>query len=349
MIRRTTAWAAAVLLTLSGCTAGGAVAAAPARPEGVQPPEDKVNNALSCLVRRSFAPSDVRPPKLAGGKLIAGVDLSDTTMSHWNATSHQFEGFNIDLLLAVARSLWPGADPRDKITFRAVPPGTGALAQLDPAHAQHVDVVATSLTATCERAALAYFSTDYLDSGQTALVRRVPGIGSPAVRPEFAGMEQLGGRRVCAPRLTTSLAAIRRYRTASGQALVPVQTEHSIDCLVMLRQGQVDAASTDENILRGFAELAPDTILVTDPPREPSCAYNVTKTGCTWFTDEPHAFAFSRGDEPLVRYFNYVLQGMRATPGGKFGEWGRAHDEWLSMHPDEGMPDAGPSVAVWPW
>ncbi|GAA2500558.1 transporter substrate-binding domain-containing protein [Winogradskya humida] len=348
MLRRTTAWAAAVLLALSGCAAAGdATGAAPARPEGVGPPGEKDNDALSCLVRRSFPPSDVRPPKLAGGKLVAGVDLSDTTMSHWNAASHQFEGFNIDLLLAVARSLWPGADPRSKITFRAVPPGTGALKQLDPLHKQHVDVVATSLTATCERAALAYFSSDYLDSGQTALVRRVPGIGSPALRPEFAGMEELGGRRVCAPRETTSLTAIRRYRTASGRALVPVQTEHSIDCLVMLRQGQVDAASTDENILRGFAAMAPDTMLVTDPPREPSCAFNAKKKDCTWFTDEPHSFAFGRGDEALVRYFNYVLQGMRDTD--KSGEWGRAHDEWLPTHPDEGMPAAGPSVTVWPW
>src|SRR5207244_2954286 len=108
---------------------------------------------------------------------------------------------------------------------------------------------------------------DYLDSGQTALVRRAPGIGTIVDRPQFAGMEELAGHRVCAARGTSALANLYAYRTAAGGELVPVQAGHAIDCLVMLRQGQVDAVSTEENTLRGFAQMATDTMLVTEPPR----------------------------------------------------------------------------------
>lgn len=341
----TTALGAVVLLCLGGCPLPGDPAAAPpAVPEGVSPVPSEEPGTAACVVRTSFPPSGTRPAAIARRKLIAGVDLSDPAMSHWNASSRRFEGFNIDLLLAVARELWPGRDPRSQITFRAVPPGSDALRQLDPDNPQHVDVVATSLTATCERAHQVYFSDAYLDSGQTALVRRAPGIASRVDRPQFAGMEELGGRRVCAAKGTTALANLRRYRTAAGAAPEPVQAEHPIDCLVMLRQREVDAVSAEENVLRGFALMAPDTTLVTQPPRQRSCAYNVDKKTCTWFTDEPHAFAFGRHDRELTAYVNHVLRTMRGS-----GEWERAHERWLELHPDKGMPSPGPAVEEWPW
>ena len=338
----------AVLLALTGCAVRAEpIAASSAEPEGVltAAPDEDPASATRCLVRRSFPPSAARPGTVAARTLIAGVDLSDPTMSHWNAATRQFEGFNIDLLLAVAQRLWPGADPRKKITFRAVQPGTEALARLDlsPEDPGYVDVVATSITATCEQAARVLFSNDYLDSGQTALVRRAPGIGTINDRPQYAGMDELGGHRVCAGAGTTSLTNVQRYRTRTGQRLIAVQAEHPIDCLVLLRQGAVDAVSTDENVLRGFTLMAPDTTLVTEPPQRQSCKFNQQKP-CTWFTDEPHAFAFGRGNRELTGYVNYVLETMRDS-----GVWARAHERWLGQHPDLGMPVPGPPVQEWPW
>ncbi|WP_433393240.1 transporter substrate-binding domain-containing protein [Micromonospora sp. KLBMP9576] len=336
---RRAACLAALLAVLSGCTGPATPASAPpARPPGVaQVPTTDTAGGV-CPVRRSLPP-DPTPPRriLDKGELVAGVDPSDATMSHWDAGSQRFEGFNIELMLAVTRALWPADDPRDRLTFKAVPPGQGAFTMLENGE---IDVVATSLTASCERARRVLFSNDYLDSGQTVLVRRRTD-GSP----EFAGIEQLGGRRVCAAANTTSLAMIAGYRTAAGARPVPVQAVHPIDCLVMLRQGQVDGVSTDDNILLGFTRMAPDTTLVTEAPRPDlrSCAYHRDEN-CTWFTDEPHAFAFhlTEGRE-LVAFVNHVLA---RPPTAKV--WQDAHERWLAGHRDRGMPSPEPPTTDWP-
>ncbi|MCX4473524.1 transporter substrate-binding domain-containing protein [Micromonospora sp. NBC_01655] len=345
--------AGVLLLAVAACTAvpPDSTTVPAAAPSGVQQiaAGGEPANAI-CTVRSSFAPSSTPPRAILGRApgqgLVAGVDPSDATMSHWNAVTQQFEGFNIDLLLAVVRAIWPGEEPRKRLTFKVVPPGQGAFEMLAPDHPDRVDVIATSLTASCERAKQVVFSNDYLDSGQTALVRRVD--GRPDGPPEYTGIEQLGGRRVCAAARTTSLAAIASYRTADGAHPVPVQAAHAIDCLVMLRQGQVDAVSTDENILIGFTRMAPDTVLVTESPRDnaPFCRYHDGRRPCTWFTDEPHAFAFAR-DNPdsveLARFVNHVLESTRAS-----GAWSAAHQQWLADHPDRGQPTPGPPVTSWP-
>jgi polar amino acid transport system substrate-binding protein len=338
--------AAALLLAgTTACAASSGPTAAPpaAPPEVTTVPTLAPRAGGFCTVRQSYPASPVRPARvLARGKLVVGVDPSDATMSHWDARNQRFEGFNIDLVVEVARAIWPGRDPRSMIEFRAVKPGQGAfdvLAGPDPVH-----LIATSLTASCRRARDVVFSNDYLDSGQTALVRRVDG------RPEFAGLDDLGGHRVCAAAQTTSLETVAGYRTRTGGRLVPVRAVNAIDCLVMLRQHQVDAVSTDENILLGFARMAPDTTLVTDPPAGNAefCAYHVNRPDrpCTWLTDEPHAFAVAKGDVELVRFVNQVLETTRG------GVWQRAHDRWLGLppseHPDRGMPSPGPTVTSWP-
>ncbi|MFG3708247.1 transporter substrate-binding domain-containing protein [Micromonospora sp. NPDC047670] len=339
---RRRARAASLALLLAGLAGCGAPAASnsapPARPPGVATAPTTDAAGAICPVRRSL-PAVGTPPAhvLARGELVAGVDPSDATMSHWDARTQRFEGFNIELMLAVARAIWPTEDPRKKLTFKVVPPGQGAFTMLEQGD---IDVVATSLTATCQRARRVVFSNDYLDSGQTVLVReRAEGV------PEYAGMEQLGGRRVCAAANTTSLAMIAGYRTAAGERPVPVQADHSIDCLVMLRQGQVEGVSTDENILLGFAQMAPDTMLVTEPPRRDRqfCAYHRDEE-CTWFTDEPHAFAFhlDNGRE-LAAYVNHVLASPRTAT-----VWRQAHDRWLAGHRDRGMPSPGPATTRWP-
>ncbi|WBB80531.1 transporter substrate-binding domain-containing protein [Micromonospora sp. WMMD882] len=329
--------AATLTLVVAACAASTVPATAPAPlPAGVaEAPTGEPANDL-CTVRRSFAPSEQRPARV-GDRLVVGVDPSDATMSYWNAQEQTFQGFLIDLVLEVARALWPREDPRGRVTFKVVPPGQGPFALLA---AGEIQMIATSLTASCGRARQVIFSNDYLDSGQTALVRKVDG------RPQFRGMEQLGGRRVCAARETTSLKAIAGYRTAAGRALVPVSAPHPVDCLVMLRQGQVDAVSTDENILVGLAEIAPDTTLVTEPPpgNRKFCDYHTGRDAgtCTWFTDEPHAFALD--NEELARFVNHVLESTRAS-----GVWRRAHERWLRGHPDRGMPTPGqPPVTDWP-
>src|SRR5207244_6253224 len=120
---------------------------------------------------------------------------------------------------------------------------------------------ADSMTITCARLRQVAFSTDYFDAGQKILVTR----GSPV-----RGAGDLTGRKVCAAAGTTSIQTIAVLPAHP----VPVAVNDWTDCMVLLQQGQVDAVSTDDNILAGLARQDPNTEVVGDR-----------------FTDEPHGLA----------------------------------------------------------
>ncbi|GAB2956595.1 glutamate ABC transporter substrate-binding protein [Micromonospora polyrhachis] len=306
------------------------------RPVGAQQPASpRVSREVpECDARRSLAADPARPRKFVEqGYIRAGVDQTMTRMTHRDPATGEFKGFDIDLLREIAKELFPDRDPRDTIRFVVV---TSAERQ-ERLRDGTVDIVADSMTATCERATEVAFSTDYLDSGQTVLVRG----DSP-----YHGIGDLGGKPVCAATGTTSIG----HLTDRPEKPVPVSVPNWTDCLVMLQQRQVEAISTDHNVLLGLQDLDPSTRLVTTPPLtrpngDTSCDWHVgPKSACTWFSDEPHAIAFRQEDIAFVKFVNHVLQKLRDN-----GRWAEMHRTWLPEHPDNGPPPAryGPNP-VWP-
>ena len=79
------------------------------------------------------------------------------------------------------------------------------------------------------------------------------------------------------------------------------------DCLLMLQQGQVDAISTDDVVLKGLAAQDP----------------NVELVGAS-LGNEPYGVGVKKGNDDLVRFVNGVLEGIRAD-----GTWERLYDRWL--------------------
>jgi polar amino acid transport system substrate-binding protein len=340
--------AVALAVALGGCASRNQ----PLSPPDVAVPAGAVLNPTvgaqdelhDCDPRRSLQPSSTPPDWVLRQKhLVVGVDQADVLMSSWNPGENKFEGFNIDLVTAIVKEIWPGDDPEDHLRFTVVPGGAGSFGYLSggSADAPHIDLVATSLTATCTRAKAVTFSEDYLDSGQTVLVRKKAD-GSP----EFAGLEEMGGKRLCAGQGTTSIEYLSQYRTRGGASFVLVAAPQVIDCLVLLREHQVDGVSTDHQILLGFAHGAPDLTLVTEAPygNASKCEHH-NASPCTWFTDEPHGFAAARNadGEALIKYVNHVLDEMRAD-----GRWQQFHDAWLAGHPDAGPPSPSPCPSSWP-
>jgi polar amino acid transport system substrate-binding protein len=324
------------LLGAGGCAGGYELppVAEPA-PLGVQRPASPrtLTQVPPCDARKSLAPDSTRPRKYVDqGYIRAGVDQTMTRMTHRDPATGEFKGFDIDLLYEIAKELFPGRDPRDTVRFVVVTSAERQRRLRDG----NVDIVADSMTATCARATEVAFSTDYLDSGQTVLVRG----DSP-----YHGIGDLGGKPVCAATGTTSID----HLADRPEKPVPVSVPNWTDCLVMLQQGQVEAISTDHNVLLGLRDLDPSTRLVTAPPSrssgDTSCDWHVEpKSTCTWFSDEPHAIAFRQDDVEFVKFVNHVLQKLRDN-----GRWTQMHDTWLPEHPDNGPPPAqyGPNPA-WP-
>jgi polar amino acid transport system substrate-binding protein len=168
-----------------------------------------------------------------------------------------------------------------------------------------VDMVVETMTVTCDRLKQIAFSSIYYDAGQNVLVR------TNTAAKDLAG---LAGRKVCAAAGSTSIANI----AAMASKPVPVSVNDWTDCLVLLQQGQVDAISTDDTILRGLAAQDPDTrlLLATD------------------FTKEPYGIAMDPKAPDLVEFVNGVLEQLRAD-----GEWRAIYAKWL------GSPVPAPPIA----
>ncbi|QFZ20006.1 glutamate ABC transporter substrate-binding protein [Saccharothrix syringae] len=271
--------------------------------ELAEPPSRAAVAPASCDPTASLRPTGQSSgPTLdvirARGRLIAGVDQNTYLMGFRDPLSGELEGFDVDMAREVARAIL--GDP-DAIQFKVL-----TSDQRIPALEQgQVDIVVRTMTITCERWQKVDFSTVYYQAGQRVLV---------PVNSDATGIESLGGKRVCATRGSSSLVNVATAPSGPIAVSVPNWT----DCLVMLQQGQVDAISTDNTILAGFAAQDPYTKVVGPQ-----------------FTAEPYGMAFPKGHEDLVRFTNAVLERLRAD-----GTWAATHQRWL------GEPPA-PPVAVY--
>lgn len=179
--------------------------------------------------------------------------------------------------------------------FRTVP----SRRRIEVLERGEVDLVAHSMTITCERMEQVLFSSDYLDSGQRVLVPETSRVKTLA---------DLAGQRVCTAAGTTSLAALRRARPK----VRPVTVADWTDCLVLLQLGDVAAVSTTDNVLAGLRAQDPAT-RITGPR----------------FTYEPHGIAVAKGSPELVRFVNGVLARLHSSGGLR-----ALHERWLSGYGD---------------
>src|SRR5262245_36913569 len=127
------------------------------------------------------------------GRLIAGVDQNTLLFSYVNPLTGGYQGFEIDLLREVARAIF--GDPR-AIEFKAL---TTTDQRSSFVQDGSVDIVADAFTINCERLQRVSFSSVYYDAGQRILV---------AKNSSARGLDDLGGKRVCARAGTTSLDRI---------------------------------------------------------------------------------------------------------------------------------------------
>jgi polar amino acid transport system substrate-binding protein len=210
----------------------------------------------------------------ARGYVIAGVSLNTYHLGYLNPSDGDVEGFDIDMLHAIAAAIFGNPD---KIRFVAM-----TNTQRIPAvESGRVDIVAHTMTITCARWRQVDFSTVYFDAGLRVLVP-----SNSTVQGLFA----LSGQKVCTTAGSTSLATIPAMAD-----LIPVVEPYATDCLVQLQQGDVAGISTDDSILAGLKAQDPYTKIVG--PR---------------IVDVPYGLAISKQHPDFVRFANAVLARLRA-------------------------------------
>jgi polar amino acid transport system substrate-binding protein len=233
------------------------------------------------------------------GRLIVGVDQNTNLFGSRNPATGHLEGFDIDLAREIARRIF--GDP-NQIVLRVVD-----ASQREPMlQSGQVDMVVRTYSITCDRKRNVAFSTPYYSANQRILALKGSGIDSAAA---------LSGKRVCAVQGTTSMSAL--FALDPRPTLFGVNTW--TDCLVMLQQGQVDAISTDDVVLRGLAEQDPTVEVVGDS-----------------IAVEPYGVGIKKENTDLVRFVNGALEEMRAD-----GTWERLYQTHLQiLGPSPGPPAA---------
>ncbi|AIJ26799.1 glutamate ABC transporter substrate-binding protein [Amycolatopsis methanolica] len=235
------------------------------------------------------------------GRLIAGVDQTNFLFGFLNPSSGNLEGFDIEIVKQIAASIfgrWEG-----HIQWVAIP----SSAREDVLKDHQVDIVVRTYSITCTRMKDVAFSAPYYQAGQAVLAAKNSGI---------RGLQDLGGKRVCAAKNSTSLSTIS---TAPSRP-VPVSVNNWSDCLVLIQQGQVDAISTDDVILAGMARQDPNLEVVGEP-----------------FTREFYGVGIPRGQDDMVRFVNAVLENVRNG-----GAWQNTYKYWIEPALGPGSP---PSVS----
>jgi polar amino acid transport system substrate-binding protein len=295
------------VLAASGLALGAAAAAAaPGQPDMSQADTSQPAAARAPAAGQAAATCDANasslrpsgPPQVTSGSfmakirargyLIAGVDQSTYHFGFLNPLTNQIEGFDIDVIRAVANAIFGRADPAT-IHYKAI----SDAQRIPDILSGTVDIVAHTMTITCDRLKSVDFSAVYFEAHQKVLVLKN--------NTAATSLASLHGQKICA---TTGSDSVTKIEAARATA---VQVPYWTDCLVLLQQGDVVAISTDDSILDGLAAQDPYTKLVGGQ-----------------LTNEPYGLAISRQHPEFVRFVNAVLQQYESD-----GQWKASYQHWL--------------------
>jgi glutamate transport system substrate-binding protein len=234
------------------------------------------------LVLTACGSSDERPNPspstvagaTADGKLTIGIAFDQPGLSVKNGDS--YSGFDVDTATYVAAAL---GVPAANITWKDAN-GDERQRLLTSGEA---DLVVSTFSITDDRKNVVDFAGPYFEAHQDLLVRRN--------ETEITSPETLGGRKLCSVPGTTSAANIQaRYQGQIQLTELPTFSE----CVQALANSQVDAVTTDDVILAGFA--------AEDQYR------GKLKVIGKGFSDELYGIGVKKGDSEMVQKVNAALK-----------------------------------------
>ncbi|MGW9448968.1 glutamate ABC transporter substrate-binding protein [Streptomyces sp. NPDC055632] len=236
------------------------------------------------------------------GRLVVGVKEDQPYMGEKDPASGRYSGFDIEIAKMMAASL--GFDPA-RVEFRTIASANRETALQNG----QIDYYVGTYTINDNRKKLVGFAGPYYQAGQSLLVR--------ADEKDIRGPQDLAGKRVCSAAGSTPYQRIEKDHPEAE--LVAYDT-YSV-CVDNLLTYQVDAVTTDDTILLGYAAKVPDELKVVGKP----------------FSEEPYGIGVPRGDTAL----RFALDDAIAAHE-KNGDWKKAYDATLGL---SGVP-APPPPAI---
>ncbi|MGK5627675.1 glutamate ABC transporter substrate-binding protein [Streptomyces sp. URMC 123] len=235
----------------------------------------------------------------ARGRLVVGAKEDQPYLGEKDPASGAYSGFDIEIARMLAASL--GFDPAG-IEFRTIASANRETALQNG----QIDYYVGTYTINDMRKRLVGFAGPYYMAGQSLLVR--------ADEKDINGPRDLDGRKVCSAAGSTPLQRIQReYPRARAVAY----DSYSV-CVDNLLAYQVDAVTTDDTILMGYAAKVPEELKVVGTP----------------FSQEPYGIGVPRSDNALRLALDDALEAHQRN-----GDWTKAYDATLGL---SGVPAPRP-------
>ncbi len=235
------------------------------------------------------------------GTVIVGVKNDQPGLGYFNPRTDKYEGFDVEIARLIAAKL--GFDSQNKIKYEAIPSTAREPAIING----QVDYYVGTYTITDDRKKQISFAGPYFVAGQDLLVK--------ADDNAITGKDTLKGKRVCS---ATGSTPIRRVRE-QGLTDQIVEFQNYSQCVDQLLAGQVDAVTTDDAILKGYAAQDPQQLKV------------VNKT----FSREPYGVGLPLADDALRAKINDILE-----TAVQDGTWKQIYDATLGTSGSDAQPPA---------
>lgn len=227
-------------------------------------------------------PKVIASATVSGGKLTIGIDEDQPGLGY-KSSDGKLSGFDYETAIYVAGAL--GVKPSGITWVEATPDNREKLLEDGT-----VQLVFSTYSITAERKKVVDFAGPYFEAHQSLLVRLNDTDTSGGVGA-ITGPKSLDGRTLCSVIGTTSAAYIEKHY--KGDITLREYPRFS-DCVAALAKGDVDAVSTDDVILAGYAA---------------SAKYKGTlKVVGKGFTDELYGVGIKKGDTQLVGQVNAALK-----------------------------------------
>lgn len=221
------------------------------------------------------------------GKLIAGVKDSVVPFGYVDEASKQIVGFDADICKYLADKLGVKLELAPVTSATRIPMITQGS----------VDLAAATMTHKYERDEVIDFSITYFMDGQKLLVKKGSAVKSVA---------DLGGKKVGTAKGSTS----EKNVAAANPKCQVISYEGYPQAFLALKQGKVDAVTTDSTILLGLKGSDPEPDM-----------WEIVGAA---FSAEPYGIGLPENDSDFRDFVNRSLAEMWVS-----GEYQKIYDKWF--------------------
>ncbi|MFD6276730.1 glutamate ABC transporter substrate-binding protein [Streptomyces sp. NPDC060209] len=273
-LRKSAAVAAIAVLALTATACGGKEGSAGDKASGVKPGSSEAPKLPTYTVATGV---DLDSPAFKDakkrGKLVIGAKADQPYLGFEDQSTKERSGFDIEIAKMVAADL---GFSEKQIEWKTVDSGIRETA----ISKGQVDYFVGTYTINDERKKQVGFAGPYYKAGADLLVRKD--------ETSITGKESVKDKKVCSIVGSTPLQEIKKPEYGAQV----VELAKYSDCVQQLLTKQVDAVTTDDSILKGYAAANSGKLKVVGKP----------------FTDEPYGVGLNKDDKVLREAVNKSLE-----------------------------------------